>query len=192
MEQIVSMSNDDKNGHIFNRFYDTIGLNDDIDRNQLTKQLFDEMLNKRQWSLIPGVDRLIQHLYRHNIPMAIATNSPQSVIKILSKKFENFFDKYFTHYVCASDDPEVKAIKPDPQVYSVCMNRFVNRPESEANVLIIEDSLQGIRGAVETGMKTLLVNDRKYSNFDSIADRITVIVNCFDNFDPQSLGLPAY
>jgi len=164
---------------------------DEQDKPALIKS-FLEKLSKNELKLIPGADKLVQHLYKQGIPMAIATNAEKSQMNGIEKKFGNYFSKYFTHIVCGADDPEVKINKPDPEVYIVCAKRFSNPPKSPQNVLIIEDSLRGITGAVASGMKTLLVNDCKYILLGSMEEKITHIVDSFENFKPESVSLPPY
>lgn len=147
---------------------------------------------RSEFQLIPGVERLIEHLHSEGIPMAIATGNSNRHFSIINSKFPQFFDKYFSHVVRAYDDPEVKVAKPDPKVYLVCAQRFQNKPKDLKNILIIEDSLTGITGAVASGMKTLLINDQNVCKFDEIKDKITLICKSFDELKPESVGLPPY
>jgi len=176
---------------MFPVFLKEIDLYESIDNKTFIKQMMAKILSQK-WPLIPGVDKLVQHLHRHRIPMAIATNSPNTFYEAVTKKFGNYFDSYFSHYVCAATDPEVKHHKPDPEVYVVCKNRFPTAPVSMDSVLIIEDSLSGIKGAVASGAKTVLINNGNRVDFSSIAHQITVISKCFDDFKPESIGLPPY
>ena len=61
--------------------------------------------------------------------------------------------------------------------------------------VVFEDSLIGITGAVASGMKTVLINDtidKESSQFKAIVDKITVIVDSFEDFRPETVGLPPY
>ncbi|CAG2104269.1 unnamed protein product, partial [Medioppia subpectinata] len=102
--------------------------------------------------LTPGIDRLIRHLYQHNIPMAIATNGSTKILYSSCGHLMPFIDKYMTHYVCGEDDPDVRHNKPAPDIYHVCAKRFASPPESPHNCVVFEDSLTGITGAVASGM----------------------------------------
>lgn len=141
---------------------------------------------------IPGVERLIEHLNSRGIPMSIATGNSKRHFAVVRSKFPQFFDKYFNHIVCGYDDPEVMVAKPNPKIYFVCAQRFQTQPKDLQNILVIEDSLTGIIGAVDSGMKTLLINDQRNSNFDEIRDKITLVCDSFASFKPESLGLPPY
>lgn len=145
-----------------------------------------------KFQLVPGVEKFVKHLYKHNIPMAVATGNTNRHFGVVSRQFQDFFKTYFDHIVCGWDDPEVIKKKPHPDVYHVCANRFQTKPKDLKNILIVEDSLTGITGAVASGMKTLLINDRKLCQFESIADKITLISDSFEVLRPESIGLPAY
>ncbi|XP_054158734.1 pseudouridine-5'-phosphatase-like [Oppia nitens] len=181
----------------FNKFLDTIhGPADNglVDRQTVVQELVDRVYESPALSLIPGVDRLVRHLRRHRIPMAVATANTSQNMARLSGQFGQYFRQgiNFEHMVSGWDDPDVRRQKPEPDVYYVCAGRFQTQPLSYDNVLIVEDSLTGITGALATGMKTLLINDRKTVNFDAVANRITCIADSFDDFRPESVGLPPY
>ena len=71
---------------------------------------------------MPGAERLVMHLHKHSIPMAISTGSDRESYSQKTAPFGDFFtqSKYFSHSVLAGDDPEVKCGKtyPDPFVVS--------------------------------------------------------------------------
>lgn len=83
--------------------------------------------------LMPGAEKLVKHLHQNSIPMGIATSSKKSTFTLKSKGKEDFF-KMFNPIVIGSDDPEVKRGKPNPDIFIVAANRFVNKPEKMSNV----------------------------------------------------------
>ena len=140
----------------------------------------------------PGVDRLLHHLNSNGIPMAVATNGSERDWD-LSAQFITGLDKsLFSHVVCGAQDPEVINNKPAPDIYLACVKKFADPPKSLDKCVIFEDSLKGITGAVASGMKTVLVNDMRGTHFDGIKDKITIIVDSFEDFKPESVGLPPY
>ena len=145
--------------------------------------------------LVSGVERLIRHLSENNIPMAIASNAKAMEVQFALQCAVGLNPNYFSHYVCGADDPDVKENKPSPHVYLVCAKRFKNASKSLDSCVIFEDSLRGITGAIASGMKTVFIKnsiDRKSTEFKSIFDKITVIVDSFNNFKPESVGLPPF
>ena len=118
---------------------------------------------------MPGVVKLISHLHRHNIPIAVATGSQRRNYEL---KSQHLMDELFGHFdgniVCA-DDGLVKPGrgKPHPDVFLVtaqkCFGLDVGEGEdSEGHVttaqkaerarcLIFEDAISGLRAAKRAG-----------------------------------------
>src|SRR5437867_137628 len=84
------------------------------------------IIYRKPLRLMPGANRLVRHLNRQGIQMAIATANTSRHVEFIRLLFEPFFNAghYFAHIVSGSDDPEVTANKPDPQIYHTCARRF--------------------------------------------------------------------
>ena len=80
-------------------------------------------------SLKPGVQRLVDHLADHKVPVAIATSSRQSNSQLKMSGHPDIFNK-FHHAVFGSDDPEVVRGKPNPDIFLVAARRFLDPPVS--------------------------------------------------------------
>lgn len=139
-----------------------------------------------------GVRRFLDHLHEHNIEMAIATSGPKLWFHYFRQATEGFPEHYFSHVLWGEDNPEVKANKPAPDIFVICAKQFKTPMKSIRNCVIFEDSFAGISGAIASGMKAVLINDSIGPQFDPIRHQISAIADSFDNFRPESVGLPPY
>ncbi|CAG2111299.1 unnamed protein product [Medioppia subpectinata] len=80
--------------------------------------------------LMPGVRRLVEHLYSHGIPLAIGTAGKRAEYYPKTAHLEDLFveGKYFSHVV-HGDDKRVKRSKPFPDLFQVCASLFTPSPE---------------------------------------------------------------
>lgn len=93
----------------------------------------------------------------------------------------------------AGDDPEIKRGKPAPDPFLVTMNRFREKPENAVNVLVFEDSANGVRSAIAAGMQVVMIPDMSYMKLpEEVIDKIGCILKSFEEFKPESMGLPSY
>lgn len=77
---------------------------------------------------LAGVEKLVQHLHKNGIPMAIASGgTDQQSWPLWEQKFKELFS-LFHHIVMATLDPDVKQNKPAPDVYLICAQRFADKP----------------------------------------------------------------
>lgn len=77
-----------------------------------------------------GVERFVKHLYKNNIPIAVATSSSRESYEVKVSKHLDFFE-IFDHKVFGGSDPEVKKGKPDPEIFLVCASRFPDKPKPD-------------------------------------------------------------
>lgn len=152
-------------------------------------------LPKRDLKLMPGVEKLVKHLHHHNIPMAVASGTLKPYYDKAIIHFGDFFAKYFHHAVCAYDDAGVKNKKPAPDTYFVAAERFPNPPADMSKVLVLEDSITGLEGAIESGAKVVLITKSSavYSTENAEkAKKTDLIISSLEELNPEQFGLPPY
>ncbi|OZC04820.1 HAD hydrolase, family IA, variant 3 [Onchocerca flexuosa] len=152
--------------------------------------LADEFLPK--CPIIPGVMRLVRHLAKHKIHMAVCTSSSKIEFNVKTAMHSELFS-LIPLIVLAGDDPEIKRGKPAPDPFLVTMNRFKEKAENAVNVLVFEDSANGVRSAIAAGMQVVMIPDMSYMKPpEEVIDKIGCILKSFEEFKPESMGLPPY
>lgn len=91
---------------------------------QISRQRF------RDLSLMDGAERLLLHLHKHGVPIALATSSSMEMAEIKMTNHAELFS-LFNHKVMGSTDPDVKTGKPAPDIFLVAGKRFADKPKPE-------------------------------------------------------------
>ena len=73
--------------------------------------------------MLPGVERLVLHLLKNKIPIAVATSSTKEYFDLKTSRHRKIFES-FGHIVTGSSDPDVKRGKPHPDIFLVCASRL--------------------------------------------------------------------
>lgn len=143
--------------------------------------------------LLPGAEKLIKHLHKHKIPIAVATGSDTHSYGLKRQSHSELFD-LFHHEVLASSDPEVHHGKPAPDVFLVAANRFEKTPENKKQCLVFEDAPNGVQSALSAGMKCVWVPDSNVNKFDWEVKLkgVDLILSSLEEFIPEDFGLPPY
>ncbi|XP_026332384.1 pseudouridine-5'-phosphatase-like isoform X2 [Hyposmocoma kahamanoa] len=138
--------------------------------------------------LMPGAQKLAQHLYKKGVPLAIATSSSQDSV---AKKMQNHKEllKCFHHITAGSSDPEVTKGKPDPITFLVCASRFPDKPRPE-DCLVLEDAVNGVKAAMAAKMQVVVVPDPRIDH-EQLKDA-TLVLKSLEDFKPELFGLPGY
>ncbi|PLW19555.1 hypothetical protein PCANC_01555 [Puccinia coronata f. sp. avenae] len=151
------------------------------------------MLSARQRTLfstvqpMPGALKLVQHLHKFNVPIAIATGSSSVNYDLKSENQSELFSVFQGKVICG-DDPDLKRGKPNPDPFLLAAARhlgmklepdpvtgFLEPPPVDQSgpttnhlrpdqILVFEDGLAGVEAAKAAGMKVVWVPDPELKN----------------------------
>ncbi|PBK73549.1 HAD-like protein [Armillaria solidipes] len=158
--------------------------------------------------LLPGVRKLVQHLRKHGIPIAVATSSGRLRYEKKTGHLAEVFDCFEGNVVCA-DDERWEAIamkaKPAPDIFLVAARELLGRdvgepePVSEDQTLerkkglVFEDGFAGVQAGKRAGMNVVWVPDNNLLEVEYTGDeKADVTLRSIDGFIPEKWGLPPY
>ena len=161
----------------------------------VTKEEFQELVDKeyrevfsKPVPILPGAFKLVKHLHKHGVPIAVATSSKGFTFDLKTKHHPDLFS-LFHHIVTASEDPEIIRGKPDPQTFLVCAQRFPNPPKEMSQCLVFEDSVAGIQSGNSAGAYTVWIPDKR---MDRSLIKPYITLDSLEQFKPEDFGLPPY
>uniref|UniRef100_A0A0E0FTD9 Riboflavin kinase n=1 Tax=Oryza nivara TaxID=4536 RepID=A0A0E0FTD9_ORYNI len=132
---------------------------------------------------LPGVERLVKHLHRNGVPLALASNSVRRNIDHKLLKLKDWKDCFSV--ILGGD--QVPRGKPSPDIFLEAAKGLGVNPSS---CLVIEDSLVGVQGARASGAKVVAVPSlQSQRQHYSIAD--SILYSLLD-FHPELWGLPPF
>lgn len=139
-------------------------------------------------SLMPGAERLVRHLHAHRVPIAVATSSHAEHVVLKTARHTDLF-ALFDHVV-TGDDAAVRHGKPHPDIFQACVARFSEPPADPSNVLVFEDSPNGLQAALAGGMQCVLVPDPLLDRAQATC--ATLVLDSLERFQPEHFGLPPF
>lgn len=158
---------------------------------------------------LPGAERLIQHLSRHDIPICIATGSKRRNFEIKSGHNGPLFEPFKKRVICG-DDPRLNRGKPHPDVFLLAAREGLGFKEGvrdlgeendgqfggkEETILVFEDAIPGVQAALAGNFKVIWVPDPNLKNVmtDSVKNlKPTQTLDSLLDFRPEHYGLPAF
>jgi pseudouridine 5'-phosphatase len=117
--------------------------------------------------LLPGVQKLIQHLAKHQVSIIVATASSRRNFLRKSENLKHLFDHFQGNIVCADDVAGKTTGKPDPYIFlhaAGVLGKAVGTTElcTEAEAverskgLVFEDAIYGVQAGKRAGMSGTL------------------------------------
>eukprot|EP01137_Pigoraptor_chileana_P010132 Opistho-2@59284 len=140
-----------------------------------------------QCNILPGVERLVNHLKKHGIPICVATGSHRRHFDLKTQHHQHLFRLF--DFIVTGDDPEIKRGKPHPDLFLVAKSRFAAQPSDGSNCLVFEDAPNGVEAAHNAGMKVVFVPD---PNMSRVGVHPDAVIDTLEHFLPESFGLPPY
>lgn len=135
--------------------------------------------------LLPGVLETVTHLKQSGVKCAIATSSPDYLLKAKRTDKEDFF-ALFDAVICGDD---VIHGKPHPEIFLKAASSIGADP---SNCVVFEDAPAGIHAAVAAGMKSVALPNHKVDIqlYQNESPTFTVPSACLLDFDLSLLGFP--
>lgn len=155
--------------------------------NEATKKQFELIFPDTQ--VMPGAKRLIEHLHKHNVPIALATSSSIESYELKVNKHHQELFSLFQYKTFGSSDAEVKRGKPYPDIFLVSAKRFPDKPQPH-QCLVFEDAVNGVKAARAAGMQVVMVPDPRTDK--CLTAEATLVLNSLEEFKPELFGLPPF
>ena len=137
---------------------------------------------------LEGVERLVNHLHKHKIPMAVATSSLKEFFAKKTQRHRELFEKF--GHVVNGCDPELKAGKPAPDIFMLAADRFPDRPDY-GRCLVFEDAPNGAEAAEAAGMQCVMIPEQNRIDPDYTL-KATQLLTTMAHFRPEDFGLPPF
>jgi pseudouridine-5'-monophosphatase len=155
--------------------------------------------------LLPGVEKLIFHLFKHNIPVAVATSSKRRNFNMKTGHLADVFRCFQGKVVCGDDDGGTIMGKPEPDIFLVAAREKLEKKvgsgtecseEEKAERekgLVFEDAIPGMQAGKRAGMSVVWVPDVSLLDVEySGSEKADLVLKSVEDFAPEQWGLPPY
>ncbi|XP_052851131.1 pseudouridine-5'-phosphatase [Drosophila gunungcola] len=152
-------------------------------RFQLNERTSDLIANP---TLMPGVLRLVTHLRKCCLGLGLVTSCSESMYCTKIRGREDFF-KNFSSVICA-DDPELRAYKPEPDVYLIAMSRLGDAgPDC---TLVFDGTPKGVQAAADARLPVVMLAENDLPCCWS--ELATLRLETLEEFEPEEFDMPPY
>lgn len=182
--QLMGLQSYDVANRVVERYNLTITADDYVYQN---RSIAEEWMPSVDF--LPGAERLLRHLHKHNIPIALATSSSKEMYDVKTVRHQELFD-LFWHKVYGSSDPEVKNGKPAPDIFLTCARRFKGVAPKPEDCLVFEDAPNGVQAACSAGMQSIMIPEDYVP--EDMRKKATLVLNSLEEFKPELFGLPPF
>ncbi|KAJ3030862.1 UNVERIFIED_CONTAM: Pseudouridine-5'-phosphatase [Siphonaria sp. JEL0065] len=144
--------------------------------------------------VLPGVVRMIQHLFENGVPIAVATSSRRKAFEIKSSRNQEFFRLFGGDIICG-DDIHIRNGKPAPDIFLAtanCLGLNATVGTNNRNCLVFEDSVLGAWSGIRANMSVILIPDPNLEIEPELSRRCAKVLTSMEDFDPAEFGLPAF
>ncbi|KAG9038040.1 hypothetical protein FRB95_002968 [Tulasnella sp. JGI-2019a] len=159
---------------------------------------------------MPGILRLVHHLIKHKIPIAVATGSQRRNYDLKTAHLqESLFGLFGKNVVCGDDAELIGKGKPMPDVFLVAAKKLgmdvgegdvekegldEKLKEERTKGLVFEDAISGVQAGKRAGMKVIWIPDpRLKAQFAHEGDYgADEVLTTLEEFRPEEWGLPPY
>ncbi|CAK1593001.1 unnamed protein product [Parnassius mnemosyne] len=137
--------------------------------------------------LTEGAERLLTHLNKCNIPLALVTNSTEYAVRMHATERPELFALF--HHKVSITNSEVNRGKPHPDIYVLAASKFPAKPRP-SKCLVFEDSRIGVEAAVRAGMQVVMIPDHRLEK--DFTRNATLVIRSLLHFRPELFGLPPF
>ncbi|EPZ35326.1 HAD-like domain-containing protein [Rozella allomycis CSF55] len=144
--------------------------------------------------LMPGAAKIIRHLKRNNIPIAVATSSRSISFDAKITLHQDLFSLF--DVIIKGDDHRVKNGKPHPDIFLTAFNElgklFPNMTNGVNEALVFEDAVNGVDAALAAGMKVVWIPDERFDVTKHNENEAVTILKSLEEFNPEYFSLPPF